>query len=90
MNKFQRQRVNEMTPERQANFWRRRARKHERSVKALLEITGGKYGDELRADLEELEQLRQQRETEMTMTTTPDHLEQRTTMTNQPTERTAS
>lgn len=48
----------EMTVEQRAAYWEDRSKKHEGRNKDLLKLTGGKYGDDLKADLEELEQLR--------------------------------
>ena len=43
-----------MTTEQQAAYYKQQAAKHESRNKALLSITGGKVGDALKADLEEL------------------------------------
>jgi len=48
----------EMTPEQRADHFRELARKHENRNKELLKITGGKYGEELAAELRDLQQLR--------------------------------
>lgn len=48
-----------MTTEQQAAYYKQQAAKHESRNKALLAITGGKVGDALKADLEELAALRE-------------------------------
>lgn len=52
--------VDQMTVEQQAAYHRHQARRHEDRNKELLRITGGRYGDDLRADLDELARLREQ------------------------------
>lgn len=56
--------VEQMTVEQQAAYYRHQARKHEDRNKDILKLTGGKYGDDLKADLEELATLRQARMTD--------------------------
>lgn len=51
--------VVEMTTEQQAAYYKQQAAKHESRNKALLAITGGKVGDALKSDLEELAALRE-------------------------------
>lgn len=51
--------VDKMTADQQAAYYRHQARKHEDRNKDILKLTGGKYGDDLKADLEELARLRQ-------------------------------
>lgn len=54
-------RLREMTFEQKAAYWKRQARKWENRTKDLLWITDGRHGDELKADLDELAQLRLER-----------------------------
>lgn len=54
----------DMKPEQQAAYYRDQARKHEDRNKALLGLTGGKYGDDLKADLDELAKLRKDKMTD--------------------------
>jgi hypothetical protein len=56
--------VVEMTAEQQAAYYKHQATKHETRNKELLQITGGKYGDDLKADLTELGELRQAKMTD--------------------------
>lgn len=56
--------VAEMTPAQQAAYGKDRSQTHETRNKDLLKITGGKYGDALKADVDELEKLRQQNQTD--------------------------
>ena len=49
--------VAEMKPAEQAAYWRTQAQKHEGRNKELLGITGGKYGADLKAALDERERL---------------------------------
>lgn len=51
--------VAEMTAEQQAAYYKDKATKHEGRNKELLKVTGGKYGDDLKNDLDELAKLRQ-------------------------------
>lgn len=57
-------RVEDMKPEEQAAYYRDQARKHEDRNKALLALTGGKYGDELKTELAELAELRKAKMTD--------------------------
>ncbi|GAA1909345.1 hypothetical protein GCM10009737_08230 [Nocardioides lentus] len=50
-------RVEDMKPEQQAAYYRAQARRHEHRNKELLDITGGKYGDDLKALLDERQAL---------------------------------
>lgn len=50
--------VKDMTAEQQAAYYQHQARKHEDRNRDLLKITGGKYGDDLKAQLDELDKLR--------------------------------
>lgn len=52
--------VAEMRPAEQAAYWQHQAKKHEDRNKTLLGITGGKYGDDLKADLDQLAELKKQ------------------------------
>lgn len=56
--------VEQMKADQQAAYYRHQARKHEDRNKDILKLTGGKYGDDLKADLEELATLRQSRMTD--------------------------
>lgn len=56
--------VDQMASDQQAAYYRHQARKHEDRNKDLLKLTGGKYGDDLKADLDELATLRQSRMTD--------------------------
>lgn len=56
--------VREMTAEQAAAYHRHHARKHEDRNAELLKITGGKYGDDLKADLDELAELRKSKLTD--------------------------
>lgn len=49
--------VREMTVDQRAAYYEHQARKHEDRNKDLLKITGGKYGDDLKALLEERDKL---------------------------------
>lgn len=53
--------VADMKPEEQAAYWKHQAQKHEGRNRDLLTITGGKHGDALKAELEELGTLRQEK-----------------------------
>lgn len=57
-------RPEDMKAEEQAAYYRAQARKHEDRNKDLLKLTGGKYGDDLKADLDELGKLRTDRLTD--------------------------
>lgn len=48
----------DMTVEQRAAYYQHQAQKHEKRNKQLLRVTGGKYGDDLKTDLDELERLR--------------------------------
>lgn len=50
--------VAEMTVEQRAAYWEHQSKKHEGRNRDLLKITGGKYGDELREQFDELGRLR--------------------------------
>ena len=50
--------VKEMTVEQRAAYYEHKSRKHEERNKELLKITGGKFGDDLRGDLDELAKLK--------------------------------
>lgn len=50
--------VKEMTVDQRAAYYEHKARKHEERNKDLLKITGGKHGDDLKGDLDELAKLR--------------------------------
>lgn len=50
--------VAEMTTAQQAAYWRHNSQKHEERNRGLLKLTGGKYGDDLAADMAELAKLR--------------------------------
>lgn len=54
----------DMKPEEQAAYYREQARKHEDRNKAMLALTGNKYGDDLKADLDELANLRKEKLTD--------------------------
>lgn len=56
--------VEKMTAEQQAAYYRVQSRKHEDRNKDILKITGGKYGDDLKAVLDELETLRDEKRTD--------------------------
>lgn len=56
--------VTEMTAEQQAAYWRDKSQLHEGRNKDLLKITGGKYGEDLQADLSELGTLRDKTRTD--------------------------
>lgn len=56
--------VSEMTPEQQVAYWKDKARIHEGRNTELLGITGGKYGDDLKALLDERETLLDSQRTE--------------------------
>lgn len=53
--------VAEMKPAEQAAYWRDKAQKHETRNRELMAITGGKHGDELRKEMEELGTLRKEK-----------------------------
>lgn len=57
-------RVEDMKPEQQAAYYRTQARKHEERNRDILKRTGGKYGDDLQAELDELNRLRTERLTD--------------------------
>lgn len=48
----------EMNDAQRAAYWQHQARKHQDRNAALLKITGGKHGDDLKADIDELTKLR--------------------------------
>ena len=50
--------VDNMTAEQRAAYWEHHAKKHEGRNKGLLALTGGKYGDALKAELDDLARLR--------------------------------
>lgn len=56
--------VERMTPDQQAAYYRHQARKHEDRNKDLLRLTGGKFGDDLKAVFDELETLRDEKRTD--------------------------
>lgn len=56
--------VDQMTADQQAAYYRHQARKHEDRNKELLRLTGGKYGDDLKAVFDELENLRDEKRTD--------------------------
>ena len=56
--------VHEMTAEQQAAYWKDKSQLHEGRNKDLLKITGGKFGDELKAELSELGTLRDKDKTD--------------------------
>lgn len=56
--------VDQMTTDQQAAYYRHQARKHEDRNKDLLRLTGGKYGDDLKAIFDELETLRDEKRTD--------------------------
>lgn len=51
--------VAEMTAEQQVAYWKDKAQKHEGRNTGLLKVTGGKYGDDLKAELDELAKFRE-------------------------------
>lgn len=53
--------VADMKPEEQAAYYKHQSQKHEERNKALLAVTGGKHGDALKAELEELGNLRKEK-----------------------------
>lgn len=56
--------VAQMKPDEQAAYWRAQAQKHEGRNRELTSITGGKYGNDLKAELDELARLRTERMTD--------------------------
>jgi hypothetical protein len=56
--------VVEMTPAQQAAYYKHQAQKHEDRNKALLAITGGKHGDDLKAVFDEYGQLKSASQTD--------------------------
>lgn len=56
--------VAEMTAEQQAAYWKHRSRTHEDRNAAWQKVTGGKTADEIKAEREELERLRNEQRTE--------------------------
>lgn len=56
--------VAEMTAAQQAAYYKDKAQKHEDRNKALLQITGGKHGDDLKAVLDEYGQLKSASQTD--------------------------
>lgn len=53
--------VADMKPAEQTAYWKHQAQKHEGRNRDLLAITGGKHGDDLRADIDELGTLRKEK-----------------------------
>lgn len=56
--------VAEMTLSEQTAYWKHQAKKHEGRNSDLMKLTGNKYGDDLKADLDELEKLRDEKRTQ--------------------------
>lgn len=56
--------VEQMTPDQQVAYYRHQARKHEDRNKDILKLTGGKYGDDLKAVFDELQTLRNEKLTD--------------------------
>lgn len=56
--------VEDMQPAEQAAYWRDQARKHEGRNRDILKVTGGKYGDDLKAILDERETLIHEKRTD--------------------------
>ena len=56
--------VKDMTTDQQLAYYQYQARKHEDRNKDILKLTGGKYGDDLKAVFDELETLRDEKRTD--------------------------
>lgn len=56
--------LEQMTPEQQVAYYRHQARKHEDRNKDILKLTGGRYGDDLKALFDELDTLRTEKLTD--------------------------
>lgn len=50
--------VAEMTDKQAAAYWRHNSQKHEERNRGLLKLTGGRFGDDLKSDMDELATLR--------------------------------
>ena len=71
--------VKDMTAEQQAAYYKHQSTRHEERNKELLRITGGKYGDALKAELDALESLRDKDRTDTERATEQARQEGRTT-----------
>lgn len=56
--------ISEMTDKERADYFEKKARTEENRRKDVLRLTGGRYGDDLKSDMDELEQFRAKNRTQ--------------------------